>query len=72
MPRTPAQINRQLSDNQKLIHEHELQLAGYEGRHCANPTKTRDAIIRLKNQNKDLRVALQDAKDREHKFMRSK
>lgn len=72
MPKSPAQINRALSDNQKLIHEYELQLAGYEGRRCVDPRKTQDAIIRLKNNSKDLRLELEAAKERERKFARSK
>lgn len=68
----PAQIARRISDNQKLIHEYELQLAGYEGRTCTNPSKTRDAIVRLKNNMKDLRLELEAAKERERKFARSK
>jgi hypothetical protein len=64
MPKSPDQILRQISDNSKLIHEHELQLAEYEGRKCASPRKTSDAILRLKNANKDLRIELDAARER--------
>lgn len=74
MPKSAEQILRQISDNSKLIHEHELQLAGYEGRKCASPRKTEDAILRLKNQNKDLRIDLEAVRERlrERKFMKTR
>ena len=72
MPKSVDQIRRQLSDNQKLIHEHELQLGGYEGRRCANPRKTNEAIVRLKNANKDLRREMEDAREREREFMKKR
>ncbi len=71
MPKSVDQIRRQISDNQKLLHEHELQLSGYGGRKCANPRKTSEAIVRLKNANKDLRLEMDAAKERERKFMKS-
>ena len=72
MQKSPAQISRQISDNSKLIHEYELQLAGYGGRVCANPRKTEAEKVRLKNKNKDLRVDLEEAKERERKFMKTR
>lgn len=72
MPKSVDQIRRQLSDNQKLIHEHELQLGGYEGRRCVDPRKTSEAIVRLKNANKDLRREMEDARERERKFLKKR
>jgi hypothetical protein len=72
MPKSVDQIRRQISDNQKLLHEHELQLAGYNGRKCRNPRTTADAILKLKNANKDLRLEMDAAKERERKFMKSR
>jgi hypothetical protein len=72
MPKSPAQISRQISDNSKMVHEYELQLAHYGGRTCVNPKKTTDALIRLKNENKDLRRELEAAKERERKFMKTR
>jgi hypothetical protein len=74
MPKSADQILRQISDNSKLIHEYELQLSGYEGRKCASPRKTTDAILRLKNQNKDLRHDLDAVREslRERKFLKTR
>lgn len=72
MRKSADQITRQISDNSKLIHEYELQLAGYEGRKCANRRKTEDAIVRLKHQIKDLRADLESTRERERKFMKTR
>lgn len=73
MPKLSAdQIRRVISDNAKLIHEHELTLARYENRKCKNPDRTRRAIADLKIDNRDLRDRLSDAIEAERKFMKSR
>lgn len=72
MPKSPAQIRRKLADNQKLIHEFELQIGGYEGRTCTNPDKTRRAIADLKISNRELRDELDDAVAAERKFLKKR
>jgi hypothetical protein len=65
MKKSSEQIMRQISDNAKLIHEYELQLARYEGRTCASPRKTQDGILKLKEENDQLRRALKAIRQRE-------
>jgi hypothetical protein len=70
--KTPSQIRRTLSDNQKMIHQYELQLSGYEGRTCANRDRTSRNIADLKIANRELRDELDEAIAAERKFMKKR
>ncbi len=72
MRRTPAQIRRSLADASQLLHEHELQLAEYGGRVCKSPSKTRDAITRLKDEMVELRLELGKSQAADKRFLRSR